>query len=61
MGFDNWLHIAEILVIGVPVWYGAVHFFFVIREYPPHLHDSDDKLRIKYPKGYEPTQYRKDN
>lgn len=60
MSLDNWLHIAEIIIIGLPAWYGATKFFFILREYPPHLHNEGDKLSLKFPKGFEPTHYRKE-
>lgn len=54
---DHVYHIAEIIVLGLPLWGGLVKMFFVFREYPPHLHDPKDVGRIKYPKGLEPTLF----
>jgi hypothetical protein len=49
---DMALHIAEILFIGVPIWWGAIRFFVVLKEYPPHVHENGGIIR--YPKGMEP-------
>lgn len=51
ISFDTQVHLVEIVVLGVPLWYTAIRFFFVIREYPPHIHDNG---LIRYPRGYEP-------
>ena len=52
MSMDTTLHLAEIVILGLPLWFGAVRFFFIFREYPPHVHEVDGTVR--YPRGYEP-------
>jgi hypothetical protein len=52
MSTDTMLHLAEIVVLGLPLWFGVIRFFFIFREYPPHVHESNGVIR--YPSGYEP-------
>lgn len=58
MSLDTILHLAEIFVLGAPLWYGAIRVSILLREYPPHIHeyDRDGRQTIRYPKGYEPGQ-----
>ena len=51
MTTDNMLHIAEILVIGAPLWWGAIRLASIFKDFPPHRHTNG---HIFYPKGYEP-------
>jgi len=51
MSTDNILHIVEIVIIGAPIWYGAVRLSSIMKDFPPHRHDNG---HILYPKGYEP-------
>lgn len=57
---DKWYHVAEMIVLGLPLWAGLARMFFVFREYPPHVHDEKDVARIRYPRGYEPAFFRKE-
>lgn len=60
---DKW-HIfvegATLILLGVPLWGGVIKIFSVFREYPPHVHDEKDVSRIKYPRGMEPSEFRKE-
>lgn len=53
MTTDNLLHIAEILVIGAPLWWSAIRLASILKDFPPHRHDNGN---IIYPKGYEPSR-----
>lgn len=56
MNLDNALHIVEIIVIGTPIWYGAIRLSILLREFPLHLHEysREGVPSIRYPRGYEP-------
>ncbi len=58
MSTDAILHIAEILVVGAPLWYGAARLSLILREFPPHIHEynREGSPTIRYPRGYEPGQ-----
>lgn len=49
---DTKLHLLEIVILGLPLWFGVIRFFFIVREYPPHVHE--DGGNIRYPRGFEP-------
>ena len=51
--FDNLLHVIEIVVLGAPIWWGAIRLSSIMRDFPPHRHDNGN---ILYPKGYEPSR-----
>lgn len=48
---DNWRFIVEMVVLGVPLWWGAIRSYFIFREFPPHIHENG---HVRYPRGYEP-------
>lgn len=48
---DMIVHLIEILVIGAPLWWGAIRFASILKDFPPHRHDNGN---ILYPRGYEP-------
>ena len=52
MSTDNMLHLAEIVILGIPMWYGLIKFFIIAKEFPPHLHERDGGIR--FPRGWEP-------
>lgn len=60
MTFHDYVDLAMLICVIIPAWGAAFKFFFLHREYPLHLHDESDGLRIKFPKGYEPSAYRKE-
>jgi hypothetical protein len=51
MTTDTLLHLAEIFIIGAPLWWSAIRLASILRDFPPHRHDNG---HIIYPKGYEP-------
>lgn len=53
MSLDTLLHLAEIIVVGAPLWWGAFRIASILRDFPPHRHVGRD---ILYPKGYGPSQ-----
>ena len=57
MSSEFWIHLVEIVVLGVPLWFGAMRLYVILGEFPPHLHDSDEGIR--YPRGMYPGRYRK--
>lgn len=52
MTLDNLLHVFEIVVVGAPLWWGAIRVASLLKDFPPHRHVGRE---IIYPKGYLPT------
>lgn len=53
MGTELMLHLAEIVILGVPVWWGLLRFMSISKDFPPHRHGQDVR-DITYPQGFEP-------
>ena len=52
-------HLLEMLVLGAPLWYGAIRLAVILREFPPHVHEEGNMIR--YPIGYTPGRTQKMN
>ena len=57
MTAHDYIDLGLLIAVILPAWTAAFKFFFLHREYPLHLHDEADKLKIKYPKGMEPNRF----
>lgn len=48
---DQWYHILEMVILGVPLWGGFFYMLSIFRIFPPHRHING---KIEYPPKFSP-------
>ena len=56
MNTEIMFHLLEIVILGAPLWYGAIKMSVIHKEFPPHIHENGN---IRFPTGMEPGNVQK--
>lgn len=51
---DNMIHVAELVIIGLPLWLNLFRQWGIFKDFPPHRHVGK---RIMYPANVDKEQF----